>query len=302
MRYEEILVENFFYEITSESKAREIIWGVKYGSKGFRCSCGCEEYYSFYHRPEVRRCKSCMRDIRLRCGTIFENSKLSLLLWLRAIYFIMQGKRGISALELKRVLGMKSYQTAWTILHKIRSALRERDDNYKLRDIIELDGASFGKREAGNKTTVLIAIETKDWIDEKGRAKSKAGFAKILVADETTMNAQIFVDKAIEANSMVNTDGGFSFRNLKNVDVDYQITDGDTNVLDHWLPWVHKFISNAKAFLAGTYHGVSAKYLKQYLAEYTYRFNRRHDLNSLFNRALRACCMAKPQPAWVLFG
>jgi hypothetical protein len=69
--------------------------------------------------------------------------------------------------------------------HKIREALRQRDEQYKLKDIIELDGAVFGRRETGNQTEVLVAIESKDWIDEKGRKKSKAGFAKVMVAHET---------------------------------------------------------------------------------------------------------------------
>jgi hypothetical protein len=63
----------------------------------------------------------------------------------------------------------------------------------------------------------------------------------------------------------------------------------DPERLDKWLPWVHKFISNAKAWIIGTHHGVSSEKLKLYLAEYTYRFNRRHDTKSFFSRALFAC-------------
>jgi hypothetical protein len=79
---------------------------------------------------------------------------------------------------------MKSYGTTWTILHKIRTALKERDDKYILKDVIELDGASFGKRHTGNQADALVAIETKDFIDDKGKPKSRAGFAKIMVAPE----------------------------------------------------------------------------------------------------------------------
>lgn len=215
---------------------------------------------------------------------------------------MVHGKRGISTLELQSELGMKSYGTTWAILHKIREALRQRDEQYKLKDIIELDGAVFGKRHTGNQTEVLVAIETKSWIDEKGRRKSKAGFAKIMVANETKKEAQEFADKAIEKNSMVNTDGSPSLIHLKNLDVDYQVVGSNQEILDHWLPWVHKFISNAKSWIAGTHHGVESKYLGQYLAEYTYRFNRRHDPESLFFRALGACVHATPQTQHRLFG
>ncbi len=94
---------------------------------------------------------------RLRAGTIFEHSKTDLLKWLRAIYFVMQGKRGVSALELQRHLGMKSYGTVWSMLHKIREALRQRDEDYKLKGQIELDGAVFGRRETGTQREVLVA-------------------------------------------------------------------------------------------------------------------------------------------------
>ena len=72
--------------------------------------------------------------------------------------------------------------------------------------------------------------------------------------------------------------------------------------MNEWLPWVHKFISNAKAFLIGTHHGVEAKHLERYLAEYTYRFNRRHDPNGLFARAVTACSLATPITAQALLG
>ena len=180
------------------------------------------------------------------------------------------------------------------MLHKIREALRQRDLQYKLNKYIELDGATFGKKQTGNQIDVLIAIESKDWIDAKGRPKSRAGFAKVMIGAETKENAQSFVNAAITKGAMVNTDGSPSLINLKDVDVDYRVVGTDKEILDHWLPWVHKFISNAKAWLIGTHHGVESKYLGHYLAEYTYRFNRRHDPDSLFSRALAACVLATP--------
>ncbi len=148
---------------------------------------------------------------------------------------------------------------------------------------------------------MLVAIETKDWVDSKGRPKSRAGFAKVMVGDETKKNAQAFVSNAIVEGSMVNTDGSPSLINLTGVDVDYRVVGTDKEILDHWLPWVHKFIGNAKVWLLGTHHGVESKYLAQYLAEYTFRFNRRHDPNSLFSRALFACVVANPARSGTLF-
>jgi ISXO2-like transposase domain len=303
MQYPHMKFCRLLSELDSEEKARAWIWLAKFDGKEFVCpQCNNEACWHHHKNPEVRECKKCHFEVRLRANTIFQHSKTSLLVWLRAICLVTQGKRGISALELQVDLGMKSYDTAWVLLHKIREALRQRDDTYKLHNIIELDGAVFGKRHTGNQTEVLVAVETKAWVDQKGRRKSKAGFAKVLVAQETKEDAQKFVNKAIEKNSMVNTDASPSLIHLENIDVDYQVVRSNQEVLDHWLPWVHKFISNAKSWIVGTHHGVETKYLNQYLAEYTFRFNRRHDPDSLFFRALGACVHAKPVTSQVLFG
>lgn len=303
MRYRRLKFTKILKELDSEEKARMWIWLAKFDGKKFTCpKCKSNNYYQHKKNPEIRKCKSCCSQIRLRTNTIFQNSKTPLLIWLKAICFITQGKRGISTLELQSELEMKSYGTTWVLLHKIREAMRQRDEEYKLNNIIELDGAVFGRRQTGNQTDVLVAIESKDWIDQKGRKKSKAGFAKVVVASETKKEAQSFVDKAIDKNAKLHTDGGPSFIHLDNVEVEHQVVGTDREILDHWLPWVHKFISNAKTWIVGTHHGVEAKYLGQYLSEYTYRFNRRHDPDSLFFRALGACVQASPKTSGTLFG
>lgn len=294
MFYEAFSSERFFAEISTEEAARNLIWRCRFGGKVFVCpGCRGESFYQHQSRNEVRTCKSCHKQVRVRAGTIFDSSKTKLLVWCRAIFFVMQGKRGISALELQRHLGLKSYGLVWTMLQKIREALRQRDEGYKVGDgIVELDGAVFGKRETQNQSEVLVAIETKNWVDKNGKPKSKAGFAKVLVAKETKANAQKLVDQGLRPGSTVNTDG--AFKNLDRVDHDYQVVSGNPAACEHWLPWVHRFISNAKSWINGTHHGVLDKHLERYLGEYTYRFNRRHDVNRLFHRALAACAVAQP--------
>ena len=225
-----------------------------------------------------------------------------MLIWVRAISFVMKGKRGISPLELKRELEMSSYGTPWNLLHKIREALRQRDKRYKLKNLIEFDGATFGQKATGNPSKVLIAIESKDGVDEKGRQKSKADFAKVRVAPETKEQAQAFVNQAIERNSMLHTDAAAALIDLKNVDAAHPVMGNDPIVLERWLPWVHKWISNAKPWLVGTHHGVESQYLARYLGESTFRFNRRHDPDRLFHRALTACPLAQPKTTQVLLG
>lgn len=294
MFYEVFTSERFFSEISTEEAARNLIWRCRFGGKEFACPvCKCEEFYQHKSRDEIRECRSCRKQVRVRAGTIFDSSKTSLLVWSKAVFHVMQGKRGISATELQRHLGLKSYGRVWTMLQKIRSALQQKDEGYKVGDgVVELDGGVFGKRETGNQCDVLVAIESKDWVDKNGKPKSKAGFAKVLVAKETKENAQKLVDQGVRVGAMVNTDG--KLKSLDRVDHDYQVVSGNPEACKRWLPWVHKFISNAKTWINGTHHGVLDKHLERYLGEYTYRFNRRHDVSRLFHRAMAACAVAQP--------
>jgi len=187
MFYEEYTSERFFSEITTEEDARLLVWRSRFQGKEFQCPhCQSKHFYSHNSRPEVRTCKSCRRQTRVRAGTIFESSKTPLLIWVKALFYVMQGKRGMSALELQRHLGLKSYGRVWTLLQKIRTALQQRDEDYQVgSSVIELDGATFGRRETGNQGDVLVAIESKAWFDQQGNRKTSAGFAKVLVAKET---------------------------------------------------------------------------------------------------------------------
>ena len=252
-------------------RARDLVWRSKFGGKDFVCPhCQHEAYYQYKSEPEIRKCRGCHAQVRLRVGTALENSKSKVLTWVRAIFFVMDSKRGISAKELQRKLKV-SYQTAWSLLKKIRSCLQRRDERYKLKEMIELDGAVFGKKHTGNQSTVLVAIES---LSQVSRVSAKP------------CN---WCRQYVQFNTMVNADGGSAMLEIANVDHDYQVVGRDQAVIDRWLPWVHKFVSNAKAWILGTHHGVSTKYLGLYLAEYAYRFNRRHDPGTLFHRALTAC-------------
>jgi len=316
MAYRQFKVTEVFAQVSTEDEARELFWEAKSGG-GFECSRCCHEhYYEFQNRPEVRRCRQCGKQIRLRAGTVLEHSKMPLLIWARMLALMMQDKRGVSALHVKRELGLSSYRTVWGMLHKVRRALRHRDDRYILKDLVELDGASFGRESTHKKgrrrktpverktgaDDVLIAVETKSWVDDQGRAKERAGFAKVTVARETKIFAQQFVNKAIAPGTMVNTDAGAALTNLEGVMADHQVMNSQPERLDRWLPWVHRFISNAKTWMMGTHHGVGSLYLTNYLAETTYRFNRRHDPDGMFHRALTACVLAPPVRLWALCG
>jgi hypothetical protein len=296
MKYIEFPLDKFFKTVTTEKKARDLVWQTRFMNGEIKCSkCQGILFFDLKSRPEVRECKGCGHQIRLRAGTIFQDSRVPMLIWVRAIYLMMQGKRGVSALELQRQLGIKRYEVAWGILYKVRSALCQRDDKYQIQGIIEFDGTGFGKRSTRNQRIVLVGVEVKSWFDEQGNHKSKAGFAKILIGKEDRENIQKMINKGIKPGSALMTDGARAYlTELDNVKVSSKNTYNNPKILNDWQPWVHKFISNAKAWVIGTHHGVGGDYLELYLGEFAYRFNRRHDVRKLFHRALYACCQAAP--------
>ena len=296
MRYIPMLAAEAFRTIDTEEKARTWFWRHRFGGKEFECpQCGEEgSFWQHQATPEIRECSVCRHVVRLRANTLLRDSKLPLLAWVTALILMTQDKRGVSALALQRHLQLGSYRSAWLMGHKIRKALQERDDAYRLSGIVELDGAAFGSSRAENQREVLVAIESRPYVDSHGKTRPKAGFAKVTLAPETAKEAQAFADAALKSNTLINTDGSPAPRAIAHFDTEFRVMKGRKASLEAWLPHVFRFLENAKTWIAGTFHGVKAKYLGQYFAEYTYRFNRRHDPNGMFHRALRACTLASP--------
>lgn len=302
-KYRRLKPADFFRVVNNERRARQWLWRSKYeGRHTFECPrCTHKGYWEHKSRPEIRTCRLCKRQVRLRAGTILEHTKIPILVWLRAIFLCTQDKRGISAVQLQRQLGLTSKDTTWRLLHRIRAAMQQRDERYQLKGIIELDGADFGEQKDKQKREVLLAVETKTF-PRNGKELRRAGFAKVAVARETTINAQKFLAEHVVGDAIIHTDGSPSYAGLKGVNVESRVMNADPKKLDAWLPWVFHWTENAKAWLQATHHGVSTKYFKRYLAEYTYRFNRRHDQDGLFHRTLTACALAQPMRATGLFG
>jgi uncharacterized metal-binding protein (TIGR02443 family) len=296
MQYQEFPFKKFFADISTEKQAIELVWANK-TSSGYKCpKCNADKFYQHKKAPEIRECVSCGHQHRLRKNTIFENSKMPMLTWLQAMYLMMMGKRGISALELQKKLSIGSYSTALFMLNRIRLALLSRDSEYKLSGIIEVDGSSFGKAKTCNQEDVIIAIESKEFTNEKGKKKSKAGFAKIFLGPENKEKVLEFINKSFTGKTELHTDGAKAFLNVPNVVAKDML--GDTKKLDSWLPWVFRFAQNAKAWIIGTHHGISGDNIFLYLSEYIYRFNRRHDTKKMFSRTLYACTICDRPTAY----
>ncbi len=205
---------------------------------------------------------------------------LPLTAWFWAIYLCATDKRGISAVQLSRTLGI-CYESAWYLLRRIRSAMRQRDEKYELSGIVEMDDGYVGgatrncKRGRGtDKARIVVALSK----TENGAAL----FARMHVVEDVTGGTlQQVVDETVAPGSKIECDGYKSYRNLSGVALDAKKYEtGD-------LHWLHKTISNLKAFLLGTYHGCCQQ-LQAYLDEFCFRFNRRKNGDQIFIRLTRA--------------
>jgi transposase-like protein len=221
--------------------------------------------------------------------------------WFMAIFLVVNDKRGISALQLSRDVGV-SYYTAWLMLHKLRDAMAQQDKKYVLGGKIELDDAFFGAPTEGgrrgrgtDKTPAVIGLQ----LDEQGRPE----YVKIEVVEAIDGETIAEIAKrTIEPGADVYTDGLSSYAKLSAEGFEHTAENFDPKTNPDHLHWLHTIISNLKAFIAGTYHGLDKKHLQRYFDEFCYRFNRRKFEGQLFNRLLSASVTGVPMTYKKLVG
>jgi transposase-like protein len=195
------------------------------------------------------------------------------MLWFRAIRYITTQKNGTSAIGLQRVLGIGSYKTAWTWLHKLRRAMvgPGRD---RLSGQVEVDEAYIGAPEMGgkrgrgaeNKVLTAVAVETAD---------NAVGRIRIGILEDVSQNSlHGFIQDCIEPGSVVVTDGWRGYNGLEAIGYKHKIIEHKNDEI--MLPHVHTVISLMKRWIMGTLQGsCSREHLSYYCDEYTFRFNRR---------------------------
>ena len=234
-------------------------------------------------------CAACGHQASVIAGTIFQGTRTPLSVWFRAIWWVVSQKNGASALGLQRVLGLGSYRTAWTWLHKLRRAM-VRPGRDRVSEEVEVDEtlvggleAGGGRRHLGKKALVVIAAEV------RGRAIGRIRMQR--VADASADSLLTFVQHAVQPGSVVITDGLQSYRRLpkRGYRHDRRVLLGRGESAEAVLPRVHRVASLLKRWLLGTHQGgVSREHLDYYLDEFTFRFNRRTSRHrgKLFHRLL----------------
>lgn len=222
------------------------------------------------------RCGDCNYQFSLTSGTIFHDLKKPILLWFRALWHVTEQKHGISALGLQRSLGLGSYRTAWSWLHKLRKAM-VRPGRDRLVGEIEVDetyvgGPRPGKRGRGAAGKELVLIMAQKDAKRIGRIRLQ----RIAGTSAETLTAAI--EKSVEPGSVVCTDGwgGYSDSALKKAGYAHRVVRASSDVGDNLLPLANLVASLLKRWLLGTHQGgVQPSHLPSYLDEFTFRFNRR---------------------------
>ncbi|RDH90932.1 MAG: IS1595 family transposase [endosymbiont of Lamellibrachia luymesi] len=270
---------------------------------GFVCpDCGHTGHCEISGRS-VYQCHRCHRQTSVTSGTIFEYTKLPLTIWFLGIYLLTQPKNGISALELKRQLGI-GYNAAWRMKHKLLQVMKERDDGKPLSGAIQVDDAYWGGehnggkrgRGAEGKTPFIAAVKTnEDGQPIAMRFTELEGFRKTEIAQ--------WAKRHLTASSLVVSDGLKCFSGVMEAGCTHQaiVTGGGPNsVKIEAFNWVNTMIGNVKNSMHGSYHAISNRHLPRYLAEFCYRFNRRFKLEDMISRLGCAAVRTPPMPQRLL--
>lgn len=261
---------------------------------GFICRyCGGRRAWRV--RPALYECSRCGKQTSVIVGTLFQDTRKPLWLWFRAMWHITSQTYGANALGLQRVLGLGSYHTAWSWLHKLRRAM-VRPGRDRLSGIVEVDetyigGEKPGKggRGAAGKALVVIAASLDG--TRIGRIRLKR------VADASAESLCSAVDYAVEPGSVVRTDGWTGYIPLSRIGYSHHVVQETAEVGDHLLPRPHRIASLLKRWLLGTYQGAVRPFqLDYYLEEYTFRFNRRtsRSRGKLFYRLVQQAVATEP--------
>jgi len=256
--------------------------------EGFRCPRCAGSTRGYIASRKVHECKLCAYQCSVTAGTIFHKTRTPLVSWFWAIYRMSHDKKGISAMQLMKEIGV-SYVTAWTMQQKIRKAMEDRDQRYKLHGIIEIDDSHRG-RGAESKCVVAVAVEHAAK-GEPGRPPVPGFAALQVLPDASSKSIDGFLEAKVAPGSRILSDGWRGYRKLDEKGFEHTATalSNQDKPAHELFPWVHISLSNLKRFLLGTHHQVQPKHLKRYVAEFNYRLNRRTMEKDMLPRLLRAC-------------
>lgn len=248
-------------------------------------------------------CPACRHQATVTAGTIFDKTRTELRVWFAAIWYVTNQKHGVSALGLQRVLGIGSYETAWTILHRLRRAM-VRPGRDLLQGFVEVDEtflaltdrknpiSALGRKSNTTKALVAIAVEM----------LQPKGFGRIRIRQIKQCNSQNiipFVKDSVCLGAEIHSDGNPSYNSIEDHGYKHRKTVhlGSPTPAHISMPGVHRVAALLQRWLMGTHHGaVQPGQLDFYLDEFVFRFNRRKSRSRglFFYRLLQQAIITGP--------
>jgi transposase-like protein len=264
----------------SEDRCREYIEALRWPS-GVCCTrCGSVSVSKIFKRNQYD-CNDCRYQFSPMAGTVFHDTHLPLTKWFLAVYLMCESKKGMSANQISRTLGI-GYKAAWYLCHRIREAMKC-DESERLTGTVEADetyvGGRYDKRRSRDtheKACVVGVIQRggpvrAKKIQSRG-ARALAGF----IRESVEPGSKLMTDEYAGYNKV-----GKEYRHKKVNHSELQYVEGLTHTNS-----IENFWSLFKRGLVGSFHKVSEKHLDRYLDEFTYRFNGRDD-DALFQNTIR---------------
>jgi len=283
---------DFGRDFPDDTACLDYLWRRNYSADGTRAHCPkCERERGFarLRNHPAYACNSCGHHIHPLAGTIFHKSSTSLVLWFHAIFLMSQTRCGISAKQLERELGV-TYKTAWRMFNKIRSLLSDDDDDSPLTGEVEVDETAHGGKPTASDTRAGIAYIKRSRrptifaaVERGGRVRAR------VIGGRTTGHLQEQMERHVDQSAVIYTDDwrgydaiGAAYSDHKRINHTSRVyVEGSTHTNT-----VEGFFGLFKASVRGVYHGVSTKYLQNYLDEWTWRYNRRQFGTPLFQLML----------------
>jgi transposase-like protein len=257
-------------------------------------------------RAQIFQCleKTCKQQFSCTSGTLYNDTRLPILTWFMAVEMIMTAKKGMSAKQVQKHLGIKSYQTAWHMVHRIREAMDMKGDSL-MTGTVEVDETYIGGRtqrrfsragEAKAPKDVVVAMRERTYKSSKtaGRVRyfhvkdaKAASIGPILEANLADNVDRIYTDNAAVYDFAMNETLSKKHRSV-NHSIQWVVPGSriHTNT-------VESSFSLLKRGLIGSFHRVSTKHLQRYLNEFEYRFNERNSTQQ-FENCVAEMCATKP--------
>jgi transposase-like protein len=261
--------------LKSESNARAYLEQLRWPNGPICPRCSATKIYRLNvtgTTREVLKCAGCRRQFSVTVGTIFEDSHIPLTSWLHAMQIMCSSKKGFSAHQLHRMLGI-TYKSAWFMAHRIRHAMAQPVFPDKLGGIVEVDETYIGSKNDQDESKSRAHLTTVvSLVERNGRVRS------LIMPKVTANNLKDMIRAHVEPTSKLMTD---SFNLYKGLNKEFASHDTVNHYRKEWVRGevytntVEGYFSLLKRGLAGTYHHVSKQHLHRYLAEFDFRYSAR---------------------------